>query len=53
MLDSENVVFFSVRLSDSLHWVQMNLPERQFREMTCLPVDIPFGTPGNGLSSQY
>lgn len=53
MLDSENVVFFSVRLSDSLHCVQMNLPERQFREMTCLPVDIPFGTPGNGLSSQY
>jgi hypothetical protein len=30
MLDSENVVFFSVRLSSSLHWVQMNLPSCQY-----------------------
>jgi hypothetical protein len=30
MLDSENVVFFSVRLSSSLHCVQMNLPSCQY-----------------------
>jgi len=52
MLDSENVVFFSVRLSDSLHCVQMNLPECQSGVTIRLPSDIPFGTPGSGLSGQ-